>query len=168
MSMFKLFAIQNTSFYRFFSHTFFCISIIQQQSRLKFQNARKGIWKMVCQNKIVRKQSSKSILPKIISKILIMIHTSVVHIIQCSFQHKVNFSGKKGDHAICRFHFYSISPYSQVNHVALIYITLSNCLVLRLIIAVIIPSFIHLELLNSQSQYIYYSHALGPVYPIAS
>lgn len=156
MSMFKLFAIQNTSFYRFFSHTFFCISIIQQQSRLKFQNARKGIWKMVCQNKIVRKQSSKSILPKIISKILIMIHTSV------------NFSGKKGNHAICRFHFYSISLYSQVNHVALIYITLSNCLVLRLIIAMIIPSFIHLELLNSQSQYIYYSHALGPVYPIAS
>lgn len=156
MSMFKLFAIQNTSFYRFFSHTFFCISIIQQQSRLKFQNTRKGIWKMVCQNKIVRKQSSKSILPKIISKILIMIHTSV------------NFSGKKGNHAICRFHFYSISLYSQVNHVALIYITLSNCLVLRLIIAVIIPSFIHLELLNSQSQYIYYSHALGPVYPIAS
>lgn len=156
MSMFKLFAIQNTSFYRFFSHTFFCISIIQQQSRLKFQNTRKGIWKMVCQNKIVRKQSSKSILPKIISKILIMIHTSV------------NFSGKKGNHAICRFHFYSISPYSQVNHVALIYITLSNCLVLRLIIAVIIPSFIHLQLLNSQSQYIYYSHALGPVYPIAS
>lgn len=156
MSMFKLFAIQNTSFYRFFSHTFFCISIIQQQSRLKFQNARKGIWKMVCQNKIVRKQSSKSILPKIISKILIMIHTSV------------NFSGKKGNHAICRFHFYSISPYSQVNHVALIYITLSNCLVLRLIIAMIIPSFIHLELLDSQSQYIYYSHALGPVYPIAS
>ena len=49
-----------------------------------------------------------------------------------------------------------------------IYITLSNCLVLRLIIAVIIPSFIHLELLNSQSEYIYYSHALGPVYPIAS
>ena len=125
MSMFKLFAIQNTSFYRFFSHTFFCISIIQQQSRLKFQNARKGIWKMVCQNKIVRKQSSKSILPKIISKILIMIHTSVVHIIQYSFQHKVNFSGKKGNHAICRFHFYSISLYSQVNHVALIYITLS-------------------------------------------
>ena len=156
MSMFKLFAIQNTSFYRFFSHTFFCISIIQQQSRLKFQNTRKGIWKMVCQNKIVRKQSSKSILPKIISKILIMIHTSV------------NFSGKKGNHAICRFHFYSISPYSQVNHVALIYITLSNCLVLRLIIAMIIPSFIHLELLDSQSQYIYYSHALGPVYPIAS
>lgn len=156
MSMFKLFAIQNTSFYRFFSHTFFCISIIQQQSRLKFQNTRKGIWKMVCQNKIVRKQSSKSILPKIISKILIMIHTSV------------NFSGKKGNHAICRFHFYSISLYSQVNHVALIYITLSNCLVLRLIIAVIIPSFIHLELLNSQSQYIYYSYALGPVYPIAS
>lgn len=156
MSMFKLFAIQNTSFYRFFSHTFFCISIIQQQSRLKFQNTRKGIWKMVCQNKIVRKQSSKSILPKIISKILIMIHTSV------------NFSGKKGNHAICRFHFYSISLYSQVNHVALIYITLSNCLVLRLIIAMIIPSFIHLELLNSQSQYIYYSHALGPVYPIAS
>lgn len=73
---------------------------------------------MVCQNKIVRKQSSKSILPKIISKILIMIHTSVVHIIQCSFQHKVNFFGKKGNHAICRFHFYSISPYSQVNHVA--------------------------------------------------
>lgn len=156
MSMFKLFAIQNTSFYRFFSHTFFCISIIQQQSRLKFQNTRKGIWKMVCQNKIVRKQSSKSILPKIISKILIMIHTSV------------NFSGKKGNHAICRFHFYSISLYSQVNHVALIYITLSNCLVLRLIIAMIIPSFIHLELLDSQSQYIYYSHALGPVYPIAS
>lgn len=156
MSMFKLFAIQNTSFYRFFSHTFFCISIIQQQSRLKFQNTRKGIWKMVCQNKIVRKQSSKSILPKIISKILIMIHTSV------------NFSGKKGNHAICRFHFYSISLYSQVNHVALIYITLSNCLVLRLIIAMIIPSFIHLEFLDSQSQYIYYSHALGPVYPIAS
>ena len=163
MSMFKLFAIQNTSFYRFFSHTFFCISIIQQQSRLKFQNARKGIWEMVCQNKIVRKQSSKSILPKIISKILIMIHTSVVHIIQCSFQHKVNFFGKKGNHAICRFHFYSISPYSQVNHVALIYITLSNCLVLRLIIAVIIPSLIHLELLDSQSHKV-----LGPVYPIAS
>lgn len=162
MSMFKLFAIQNTSFYRFFSHTFFCISIIQQQSRLKFQNARKSIWKMVCQNKIVRKQSSKSILPKIISKIF------NYDSYQCSFQHKVNFSGKKGNHAICRFHFYSISIYSQVNHVALIYITLSNCLVLRLIIAVIIPSFIHLELLDSQSQYIYYSHALGPVYPIAS
>ena len=162
MSMFKLFAIQNTSFYRFFSHTFFCISIIQQQPQLKFQNARKGIWKMVCQNKIVRKQSSKSILPKIISKIF------NYDSYQCSFQHKVNFSGKKGNHAICRFHFYSISIYSQVNHVALIYITLSNCLVLRLIIAVIIPSFIHLELLDSQSQYIYYSHALGPVYPIAS
>lgn len=162
MSMFKLFAIQNTSFYRFFSHTFFCISIIQQQSRLKFQNARKGIWKMVCQNKIVRKQSSKSILPKIISKIF------NYDSYQYSFQPKVNFSGKKGNHAICRFHFYSISIYSQVNHVALIYITLSNCLVLRLIIAVIIPSFIHLELLDSQSQYVYYSHALGPVYPIAS
>lgn len=157
MSMFKLFAIQNTSFYRFFSHTFFCISIIQQQPQLKFQNARKGIWKMVCQNKIVRKQSSKSILPKIISKIF------NYDSYQCSFQHKVNFSGKKGNHAICRFHFYSISIYSQVNHVALIYITLSNCLVLRLIIAVIIPSLIHLELLDSQSHKV-----LGPVYPIAS
>lgn len=40
---------------------------------------------MVCQNKIVRKQSSKSILPKIISKILIMIHTSVVFSIKLIF-----------------------------------------------------------------------------------
>ena len=41
---------------------------------------------MVCQNKIVRKQSSKSILPKIIiRKILIMIHTSVVFSIKLIF-----------------------------------------------------------------------------------